>query len=78
MAQVGFAPATDVAFAVVFGLFVLAFLVLAFVAIRWGVRRDRAGRRAWRQRHLEADAGRNGAAPFGSGDQAVHDRAKDR
>jgi hypothetical protein len=56
MAQLGFAPAADVAFGIVFGVFVLAFLVLAFVAIRWGVRRDRPGRQAWRQRHFDASA----------------------
>jgi hypothetical protein len=56
MAQIGFAPAADVAFGIVFGVFVLAFLVLAFVAIRWGVRRDRPGRQAWRQRHFDAAA----------------------
>jgi len=53
MAQLGFAPAADVAFGIVFGVFVFAFLVLAFIAIRWGVRRDRPGRQAWRQRHFE-------------------------
>lgn len=40
------------AFVVVFALFVLAMVVLAFLAVRWGVRRDRA----------EA-AGRAGAPP---------------
>jgi len=48
--------ASDVAFGIVFGLFLAAFLVLAFVAVRWGVRRDRPGRAAWRLRHLEAAA----------------------
>jgi hypothetical protein len=56
MAQLGFAPAADVAFGIVFGLFVFAFLVLAFIAIRWGIRRDRTGRQAWRQRHLDESA----------------------
>jgi hypothetical protein len=49
---VGFAPATDLAFGIVFGVFVLALAVLAVVAIRWGVRRDRPGRQAWRDRRL--------------------------
>ena len=56
MAQLGLAPAADVAFGIVFGLFVFAFLVLAFISIRWGVRRDRPGRQAWRQRNLDASA----------------------
>jgi hypothetical protein len=53
--------ASDAAFGIVFGVFVAALAVLGFVAIRWGVRRDRPGRQAWRQRHLDAAAGRNGA-----------------
>lgn len=77
MAHAGLAPATDVAFGIVFGLFVLALLVLAFVAIRWGVRRDRPGRQAWRQSRVEGAAGSNRTAPFGSGDHAVQDPAED-
>jgi len=45
---------SDIAFGVFFGAFVLALLVLAFVAVRWGVRRDRPGREAWKQRHFQA------------------------
>jgi hypothetical protein len=52
--------ASDVAFAVVFGVFVAALAVLGFVAIRWGVRKDRPGRAEWRRRYEEA-AGRQGA-----------------
>lgn len=44
---------SDVAFGVVFGVFVFALLVLAVVAIRWGVRHDRPGREAWKRRHLD-------------------------
>jgi hypothetical protein len=66
MAQIGLGAATDLAFGIVFGLFVLAFVVLAFVAIRWSVRRDRPGREAWRRQHLEARARQNGAAAPGS------------
>jgi membrane protein implicated in regulation of membrane protease activity len=60
MALLGAAPATDVAFGVVFGLFVLAVVVLAVLTIRWAVRRDRPGREAWKARSL---ARRAGAAP---------------
>ena len=35
----------NTAFFIVFGLFVLAILGLAFTAVRWGIRRDRAERR---------------------------------
>lgn len=34
----------NIAFAVVFGVFVIAILVLAFIAIRWAMRRDRLAR----------------------------------
>jgi hypothetical protein len=77
MAQIGFPPASDVAFGIVFGLFVLAVLVLAVVTIRWGIRRDRPGRQAWRQSRIEAAAEGNVRAPFGSGRTAVQDPAKD-
>jgi hypothetical protein len=77
MAQIGFPPASDVAFGIVFGLFVLAVLVLAVVTIRWGIRRDRPGRQAWRQSRIEADAKGNVRAPFGSGRTPVQDAAKD-
>ena len=36
----------SIAFDVVFGVFVAAIVALAFIAVRWGVRRDRR-RRAW-------------------------------
>ncbi len=49
-AFVPLAPATDTAFFVVFGLFVVALVVLAVIIIVWAVRNDIAGRRAWRAR----------------------------
>jgi hypothetical protein len=64
MALSGSLLASDVAFGIVFGVFVLALLVLAIIAIRWGVRKDRPGRQAWRQRHLDARG--SGAGPLGS------------
>ena len=54
MAASGIVMASDAAFGIVFGVFILALAVLAVVAIRWGVRRDRPGREAWQQRHLDA------------------------
>ncbi len=47
------------AFDVVFGLFVLAIVALAVVAVRWGVRRDRLAR-ANRAEHQEAGKASNG------------------
>lgn len=44
------APATNTAFAVVFGVFVAAMVVLIVIIIVWAVRHDVAGRRAWRAR----------------------------
>ncbi|HEY1650552.1 MAG TPA: hypothetical protein VGG09_01600 [Acidimicrobiales bacterium] len=48
------APATDVAFFVVFGLFVVAMVVLVVIIIVWAVRHDITGRRAWRARQEAA------------------------
>jgi ABC-type Fe3+ transport system permease subunit len=39
------------AFAVVFGIFVAALVVLCGIIVTWAVRRDRANWREWRQRH---------------------------
>ena len=44
------APATNTAFFVVFGAFVVAMVVLMVIIIVWAVRHDIAGRRAWRAR----------------------------
>ena len=43
------------AFYIVFGLFVVAFLFLALWVIRWAIRRDMAGRSAWLSRDDEDD-----------------------
>jgi hypothetical protein len=43
-----------IAFGAVFGLFVVAFLVLVVVTIRWAVRRDRQGRAQWLARRRAA------------------------
>jgi hypothetical protein len=48
------APATNTAFFVVFGLFVVATVVLIVITITWAVRHDIAGRRAWRARREAA------------------------
>lgn len=68
MGPSGLVIAGDAAFGIVFGAFVAALAVLAVVAVRWGVRRDRLGREAWRQRQIEAmEAERRQANQDGSG-----------
>jgi len=65
--------ASDAAFGVVFGVFVVAMAALGFLAIRWGVRKDRPGRAEWRRRHLtrpDDEATTHGSAPLGFGDEA--------
>jgi hypothetical protein len=41
--------ASNTAFFVIFGVFVVAFVVLAFITVRWAIRRDRSGRQAWEE-----------------------------
>jgi len=53
--------AANVVFAVVFGAFVVALVVLAVITLTWAVRRDRVGRKAWlarRSSQLAEDPGR--------------------
>ncbi|MGH8995925.1 MAG: hypothetical protein ACRDYB_07860 [Acidimicrobiales bacterium] len=76
MTLLGPAPATDLAFGVVFGVFALALLVLAVVAIRWGVRRDRPGREAWKARYVARRAG--SAPPSSNGPGLVEDGGERR
>jgi hypothetical protein len=44
------ASAGNTAFFVIFGIFVVAMLVLVVITITWAVRHDVAGRKAWRTR----------------------------
>jgi hypothetical protein len=46
--------ATNVAFYVVFGLFVVAMMVLTVIVVVWAVRHDMTGWKAWRQRQEAA------------------------
>jgi hypothetical protein len=55
--------ASDVAFAVVFGIFVVAMLTLIVVVVTWAIRRDRDGRAAWRQRQQDRSAATEGDVP---------------
>jgi hypothetical protein len=45
--------AVNAGFVVLFAIFVVALLVLIVVTLTWAIRRDRAGRAAWRQRQLD-------------------------
>ena len=44
------ASAGNTAFFVIFGIFAVAMLALVVIVIRWAVRHDMAGRKAWRAR----------------------------
>jgi hypothetical protein len=44
--------AANTAFLAVFGIFVLALIVLVVAVLTWAIRRDQAGRQAWRRRQL--------------------------
>ena len=46
--------ATNVGFAITFGVFVVALLTLFFLTARWAIRHDRAGYAAWRSRQQAA------------------------
>jgi hypothetical protein len=48
------ALATNTAFFVVFGIFVVAFVVLIVLIIMWAVRHDMAGWKVWRKEQEEA------------------------
>ncbi len=44
------------AFGIVFGIFVVALLVLIVIVVRWAIRSDRRGRAQWRQRQASTMA----------------------
>jgi hypothetical protein len=50
--------ATNPAFFVIFGAFVVALLALVVIVIRWAVRHDRAGWKIWRNEQAAARAQR--------------------
>jgi O-antigen/teichoic acid export membrane protein len=52
--------ASDAAFGIVFGLFVVAFIALTVLTISWAVRRDRPKREAWRRRMEDEYRARGG------------------
>jgi len=58
----GFQPllATDAAFAVVFGIFIVAMLTMIVIVLRWAIR---SGRAAWRQRQQGGSTAAEGETP---------------
>jgi hypothetical protein len=50
---------SNVPFAIIFGIFVVALIALIVITLMWAIRRDRSGRAAWRRRQAER---------FGDGD----------
>jgi hypothetical protein len=54
---------SNVAFAIIFGIFLLALITMIVITLIWAVRRDRPGRAAWRQRQVERAAGAEGDVP---------------
>jgi hypothetical protein len=55
--------ASDAAFAVVFGIFVVALLTMIVIVLTWAFRRDRDGRAAWRQRQQNRNSAAEGDVP---------------
>jgi hypothetical protein len=55
--------ASNVPFAIIFGIFVVALVALIVIVLTWAIRRDRAGRVAWRERQQERGAGGEGDLP---------------
>jgi hypothetical protein len=55
--------ASNVPFAIIFGIFVVALVAMIVITLMWAVRRDRPGRAAWRQHQEERIAGPEGDVP---------------
>lgn len=55
--------ANDVAFAVLFGIFIVALLTLIVIVLTWVIRRDRQGRADWLQRQQDRNAAAEGDVP---------------
>ncbi len=55
--------ASNVAFAVIFGIFLVALVVLIVIVLTWAIRSDRKGRAAWRQRQLDRSAASEADVP---------------
>lgn len=80
VAALGHLPlvAADATFYAVFGVFVVAFVVLVVVTVRWAVRRDRVGRAEWLRRQEEAGKGQRAGGPRAGTNGHVPKRADDR
>jgi membrane protein YdbS with pleckstrin-like domain len=67
--------ATNTAFFVVFGIFVVAIVVLAVLVIMWAVRHDMAGWKVWRKEQEEA-ARTAGTLPADGRPARIRDRRR--
>jgi hypothetical protein len=55
--------ASDVTFAVLFSIFIVALLVMIVITLTWAFRRDKQGRAAWRQRQQDRTSAAEGDVP---------------
>jgi uncharacterized membrane protein len=53
----------SVAFGIIFGIFVVALLVLIVIVLKWAIGRDRQGREQWKQRQASRMAPTDGDVP---------------
>jgi uncharacterized membrane protein len=69
MVAVAELSASNLAFTIVFSLFIAAFLGLSVITLLWAIRRDRRGRAAWQERQVQRaeELQRPPAAPNGKG-----------
>ncbi len=51
------------AFGVIFGIFLVALLVLIVIVLRWAIRRDRQGRELWKERQASRMSPTEGDVP---------------
>jgi hypothetical protein len=61
--HLGVLVGSNVPFAILFGIFVIALIVMIVITLMWAIRRDRGGRAAWRQRQVERGLGGEGDLP---------------
>jgi Flp pilus assembly protein protease CpaA len=57
--------ASNAAFFTLFAIFVAGMLVLIFLTLRFVIRRDRAGRKAWLERQVERQSQAQNQSPQG-------------
>jgi hypothetical protein len=53
----------SVAFGIIFGIFLVALVVLIAIVLRWAIRRDRQGRELWKERQASRMTPTEGDGP---------------